>query len=172
MQGCTSLAQGGCITMKKIKDYAVEKGISHQAVYQLISTHKDELDGLIITQGRTRFLSEEAEAILDKYRNKAAIVIEKADSNERIQQLEQEVKQLLIKIASQADVISELSQWKADQAVAIAAADQNRLLLEEKQQTIKEKEEKLQLAEQKNMQLESELNSFERTLFGLYKKKK
>lgn len=158
--------------MKKIKDYAAEKGISHQAVYQLINTHKDELEGLITIQGRTRFLSSEAEEILDKYRNKSAIVIEKTDSNDRIQQLEQEVKQLLIKVATQADEIADLSKWKADNAVAIATADQNRLLLEEKQQTIKEKEEKLQLAEKKNVQLESELNSFEKTLFGLYKKKK
>ena len=143
--------------MKTVKDYARERSVTHQAVYQMIKTHQEELDGLIVKQGRIRFLTEEAEAILDKYRNQSQIVLEKADQTEYIKQLEEEVKKLLIKTAVQADKIAELSAWKADQAVAIAEINSNRLLIESLQ-TDKTK-------------LEEEINSFEKTFFGLYRKR-
>lgn len=130
--------------MKLIKDYAKERGITHQAVYQMIYTHKKELFDYIVKQGRTRYLTPEAEKILDSYRNKSQIVIEKSENNEEIERLNEENRNLLLKITSQADKIAELSEWKADQSLLIAEAHQTKILLEEKQSEIQELKEELE----------------------------
>lgn len=128
------------LNMKLIKDYANERGISHQAVYKLIETHKIELQQHIVKQGRTRFLTPKAEEILDSYRNKSQIVIEKAESNDEIEQLRQENRNLLLKITEQANKIAELSEWKADNSVLIAEANANIKLLEDKNARISDLE--------------------------------
>ena len=115
--------------MITIKDYAQQQGISHQAVYQMLGTHKDELDPHIVKQGRTRFLTDEAVEILEKYRQQAPIVMERQDQVARIKELEQEREQLLIKTADLAARLAELADWKAEKAVEIAAAEHQQQLL-------------------------------------------
>lgn len=122
--------------MKPIKVYAEERGVSHQAVYQMISTHKDELSEHIVKHGRTRYLTPAAEDILDRYRNKSQIIIDAPNGNNEVEKLRSQVESLLIKIADQADKISELAQWKADNALLIAEASQQSLLLESKTKEI------------------------------------
>lgn len=122
--------------MKSIKAYAEERNISHQAVYQMMATHKEELKEHIIKDGRTRYLTPEAEAILDKYRNKSAIVVEAQNNSAEIEQLKIEKENLLIKVAAQADEIAELSKWKADNSVALAYANYNELQLEQSKKEI------------------------------------
>ena len=135
MQGCARLSQGGCI-MKSIKVYADERNITHQAVYQLISTHKNELEEHIVKDGRTRYITPEAEDILDGYRNKSAIVIESQNNSAEIEQLRIERESLLIKVAAQADEIAELAKWKADNAVALAYANYNERQLEQSKKEV------------------------------------
>lgn len=143
--------------MKLIKDYAKERGVTHQAVYQMIETHKQELADYIVKQGRTRYLTTEAEKILDSYRNKSQIVLEKIESNEELERLKEENKNLLIKVAAQADKIADLSEWKSDHAVLIAEANQNKLLLEEKSKQINKIEDELHLEKNRADQLEKQL---------------
>ena len=114
-----------------LKDYAAEKGISYEAVRQQVVRYKDELSSHVIKDGRQQFLDEEAVAFLDAKRQKNPVAIIQQDKNERIEELEEQVKQLLIKIAAQADKISEMAQWRADHALAIAEADQTKLLLDD-----------------------------------------
>lgn len=127
--------RNGCakgLNMKLVKDYAKERNISHQAVYKLIDNHEAELKDYIVKQGRTRFLMPEAEKILDNYRNKSPIVIDKQERNEEIERLKEENKNLLLKIAAQADKIAELSEWKSEHALLIAEANSNAKMLEYK----------------------------------------
>lgn len=124
--------------MKLVKDYAKERNISHQAVYKLIDNHEEELKDYIVKQGRTRFLMPEAEKILDNYRNKSPIVIDKQERNEEIERLKEENKNLLLKIAAQADKIAELSEWKSDHALLIAEANNNIKLLEDRNKQLDE----------------------------------
>ena len=124
--------------MKLVKDYAKERNISHQAVYKLIDNHEAELKDYIVKQGRTRFLMPEAEKILDNYRNKSPIVIDKQERNEEIERLKEENKNLLLKIAAQADKIAELSEWKSDHALLIAEANNNIKLLEDRNKQLDE----------------------------------
>lgn len=124
--------------MKQIKDYASERGITTQAVYQLIDNHKVELNEYIVKQGRTRFLLPEAEKILDSYRNKAQIVIEKQDRIDEIERLNVENKNLLLKVATQADKIATLAEEAKNNAILIAEANNNAKLLEDKTKQLDE----------------------------------
>lgn len=151
--------------MISIKDYAKLKGVSTQAVYKQLQTHDPELKGHIVKQGRTRYLTDEAVKILDQYREASPQIIERSNDRELIEQLEMENKNLLIKIAAQADKIAELSAWKADQALLIAEAGQKQLLLEERirqvnelEEAVREAEKKLELALQDSEQLRRELD--------------
>lgn len=150
--------------MISIKDYAEQKGVTTQAVYKQLQTHSVELKGCIVKQGRTRYLTDEAVAILNQYRESSPQVIERTNDRELIEQLRMENKNLLIKIAAQADKIADLSDWKSEQALLIAEAGQKQLLLEERtkqleelEQTIKEVNAKLQQAEQRADQLQREV---------------
>lgn len=118
--------------MITVKQYADERGITIQAVHQSMNgkRKKDRLEGHVQVIDGVKWLDEEAIAILDEARNKSPIVWEKTDANARIEELEQNEKIMLAKIAAQADRISDLAQWKADNAVAIAAANQTQLLLD------------------------------------------
>lgn len=118
--------------MITVKQFAEERGITIQAVHQSMQgkRKKDRLDGHVQVIDGVKWLDEEAVAILDEARNKAPIVWEKTDANARIEELEQNEKVMLAKIAAQADRIAELAQWKADNALAIAAAAQTQLLLD------------------------------------------
>lgn len=151
--------------MKTVKQYAEEKGVSHQAVYKMISTHESELRDFIFVQDRTRFLTPEAEELLDGYRKKSQIVIEREDANETIETLKKQIEMLLTENAKQANRIAELAEWKADKAVAIAGAEQQKLLLEERtkrveqlESTAREAEDKLRQAEERAQQLKEEMS--------------
>ncbi len=153
-----------------IKDYAKNKGVTHQSVYQMMKTHEEELKDYIVKQGRTRYLTEEAIEILEKYSN-VQVVIERAEFHEEIERLKEENRNLLIKVAAQADKIAELSEWKSDHAVMIAEANQNKLLLEEKTKQFDElKADNRQLTDElaiTKQELEHERNKgFFAKLFG------
>ena len=118
------------MTVTSLRDYAKEKNISYEAVRKQVARYKEDLAGHIIMDGRQQFLDEEAIAFLDAKRQKSPVAIIQQDKDERLEELEDQVKKLLIKTASQADRISELSEWKAENALLIAGAEQTRLALE------------------------------------------
>lgn len=118
--------------MITVKQYAEERGITIQAVHQSMQgkRKKERLEGHVTVIDGIKWLDEEAVAILDESRNKSPVVYEKAEANQRIEELEENERIMLAKIAAQADRISELAEWKADHAVAIAGAAQTQLLLD------------------------------------------
>lgn len=117
-----------------LKDYAAQKNISYEAVRQQVVRYKDELAGHVIRDGRQQFLDEEAVAFLDAKRQKNPVAIIQMDKDEQIEDLEDQVKKLLVKTAAQADRISELAEWKAENALLIAGAEQSRLALQASQE--------------------------------------
>lgn len=118
--------------MITVKQYAEERGITIQAVHQSMNgkRKKERLDGHVQVIDGIKWLDEEAVAILDESRNKSPIVYEKAEANEIIKAMEENEKNYLRKIASQADTIAAQAQWKADNAMLIAGAEQNKMLLD------------------------------------------
>lgn len=117
-----------------LKDYAAQKNISYEAVRQQVVRYKDELEGHIIRDGRQQFLDEDAVSFLDAKRQKNPVAIIQQNKDEQIEALEEQVKQLLVKTAAQADRISELAEWKADNALLLAGAEQSRLALQATQE--------------------------------------
>lgn len=118
--------------MISIREYAKKNNVSYEAIRKQVKRYETELKGHIHKQNRTHFLDDEAVAILDQHRQESPVVILNQDTSDRIRQLEEENRNLLIKVAAQADKIAELSEWKSEHAVMIAEANQNKLLLEEK----------------------------------------
>lgn len=89
--------------MISIKDYAKEKGVSYEAIRQSVDRYKDELEGHVIKQGKTRYLDDVATAILDSKRAGNPVVIVNEDKDERIAALEKENKALLQRVAALQD---------------------------------------------------------------------
>ena len=119
-----------------LRDYAKQNNVSYEAVRKQVVRYAAELGDHIIKDGRQQFLDEEAVAFLDGKRQKNPVAIIQMDKDETIDALRREKEDLLQKIAIQADKISELSAWKADNVLAIAEANQRQLLLEEKTEQI------------------------------------
>lgn len=119
--------------MISVKQYAEERGITIQAVHQSMNgkRKKSLLEGHVHMVDGVKWLDEAAVDILDMDRRKPPVLFERDDANARIKELEENERVMLAKIAAQADRISELAQWKADNAVAIAEASQTKLLLED-----------------------------------------
>lgn len=111
--------------MITVKQYAEERGITIQAVHQSMSGKRKQakLKGHVQVIDGVKWLDEEAVAILDEHRNKNPIVIVQQDKDEEIERLRRENELLLKKVAA-------LSEWKADNAMAIAEANHTKLLLE------------------------------------------
>lgn len=120
-----------------LKDYAAQKNISYEAVRQQVVRYKDELGSHVIRDGRQQFLDEEAVAFLDAKRQKNPVAIIQQSKDEAIEDLRNERERLLHKIAAQADEIAKLAQWKADNAMLIAVAEQNKMLLDNAQRDVK-----------------------------------
>lgn len=142
--------------MITIKDYADSRNKSVQAVHQQLKRKNNAaaLKGHIhvckINNRKVKCLDEAAVEILDASSSSTPSVVIQSDNAAIIEQLREEREQLLLKIAVQADRIAELAEWKSENAVRLAEADQQKLLAED---------------------LKSELKKYEKTVFGLYKKR-
>lgn len=117
-----------------LKDYAKQKNISYEAVRKQVVRYKTELSEHIVMDGKQQFLDEEAVAFLDAKRQKNPVAIIQMDKDEQIEDLRLEREKLLHKIADQADWISKLAEWKAENALLIAGAEQSRLALQASQE--------------------------------------
>lgn len=125
------------IKLLTIKEYAKKKNITYEAVRKQIQKYKDdELKDHIIKKNKTQYLDEYAVDFLDNRRRESPVLLYQMEKDEEIETLKRERENLLIKIAAQADKIAELSEWKADNSLAIAEAKQQVFLLEEKNRTI------------------------------------
>lgn len=83
-----------------IKEYALQKGISYEAVRAQIHRYSDELAGLIEKQGRTQFLTDEAVAFLDAKRASNPVVIKDMALDAELDRLKAEKEALLLKVAT------------------------------------------------------------------------
>lgn len=144
-----------------LRDYAEQKNISYEAVRQQVARYKVELEGHVIKDGRQRFLDEEAVAILDGKRNKSPVTIIQQNKDDEIEALRQQKETFLLKIAAQADEIAELAKWKADQAVLIAAAEQNKVALLTAQSEAEKAAQEASEAIQRAITLEQEKNAIQ-----------
>ena len=158
--------------MITIRDYAKENNVSYEAIRKQIKRYEDELNGHIIKQNRTQFLDDVAVDILDQHRKENPVVIINKDTDSRLKQLEDENKNLLIKVAQQADKISQLNEDlknKIEQMTSLLLENNEKtLLLEQKKD---QAEEINQLKEQLDREKKEQLNEIEMLKNELEKEK-
>lgn len=118
--------------MITIKEYAAKHNITIQAVYQQINRKKNAavLEGHIQIIKGIKYLDDEAVAVLEAARKSSPAVVMTENKDEKILQLENEIKLLLTENTKAANELKELHKWKAEQAVAIASAESNQQALE------------------------------------------
>ena len=158
--------------MITIRDYAKENNVSYEAIRKQIKRYEDELNGHIIKQNRTQFLDDIAVAILDQHRRENPVIIVNQDTDYRLKQLEDENKNLLIKVAQQADKISQLNEDlknKIEQMTSLVIENKEKTsLLEQKKD---QAEEINQLNEQLDREKKEQLNEIENLKNELEKEK-
>ena len=183
-----------------IKDYAASRGVAYEAVRRQLITYADDLEGHIIVAGNKRMLDDEAVSFLDSKRSKPVVVMAapqvsdlESSSNEEVLALRQTIDDLRGQlIAAQQRVIElqqleivhaeELAQGKAAINQVRLLTDQNQSLtsrneeivaqnavLEEQKQALSD--DKSQLMKERD-EAKNEAQSYVKTIFGLYRKKK
>ncbi len=139
--------------MVSFQEYADSHHISYEAVRQSIKRHKEELKGHISKQGRKQYLDDIAVSILDKYRNKGNVSVfdpeEQKNSNETIDALKNQI------IYLQHQIIELQSEAK----LGIEAKTKLQMI-----------EGDLESLKAENSHLKTENQSYQKTIFGLYRK--
>ena len=159
--------------MTSVKQYAEERKITIQAVHQSMKGKRKQalLEGHVHMVNGVKWLDDEAVQILDEDRKRSPVVLERTEKNDTIDALKEQIEMLLTENAKQANKIAELAEWKAEKVVAIASAEQQKLLFEERtkrveqlesttketMEKLREAEDKLQWAEERAQQLEEEM---------------
>ena len=151
--------------MVSIRDYAKMNNVSYEAIRQQVKRYEDELNGHIIKQNRTQFLDEVAVEILDRHRGESPIVIVNQDTSSKLQLLEEENKNLLVKVAAQADKISQLSEELKNKTEKMTS-----LLLEDKEKTLLLEQKKNQEEELERLKKELEAERNKGFFSRLFKK--
>ncbi len=126
--------------MISIKDYAADNGVSYEAVRRQIVQYREQLEGHIHLQGRKQFLDDVAIAFLNQHRAQNPVSVYNKEAVEELRTLKEENQKLLKEIA-------ELQRWRADNAMAIAAAAQTQFALTAAQGEVKKLEDKLAIQE-------------------------
>lgn len=135
------------MTVFTFKEYAKMKNISYEAVRKQVARYKKELEGHIIQDGRQQFLDEEAVAFLDERRMKNPVVLVQQDKDAELERLRKEKEDLLIRLTA-------LNDWKAEKAIEIARAEQQLLLIEAKDEEIKQLQSEKEAVEKDKSVLE------------------
>lgn len=147
--------------MITIKQYADKWNISTQAVYAQLKTHQKELEGHIHKKdgNNARWLDEEAVAILERIRETNPTVVERDNSQEKIEELENNIKVLLTENATIANKLSEALEWKAEKAVEIAQSEMNQKLLTIREEQYEDEKKRADELEEENKKLREELQN-------------
>lgn len=151
--------------MITIREYARKNNVSYEAIRKQIKRYENELKEHIIKQNRTQFLDEVAVEILDRYRGESPIVIVNQDTSSKLQLLEEENKNLLVKVAAQADKISQLSEELKNKTEKMTS-----LLLEDKEKTLLLEQKKNQEEELERLKKELEAERNKGFFSRLFKK--
>lgn len=145
--------------MITLKEYAENKKVSYEAIRKQVKRYKVELGEHIIQDGRQQFLDDVAIKFLDEKRLKNPVILEQADKNVQIEELENSIKMLLSEKSVLEKELREALKWKADKSMAIAIAEQNQLRLEEKTKENGELQKDLQEANRTIEQLRKDMEA-------------
>ena len=159
--------------MISISDYCDSRQVSKPTVYRQLKRYAAELSGHIVTENGIRCLDAEAVRFLDQHRMSRTVVQEYADGQAKheIERLKSELDVLKNeKLKDQQKIISLLEQnnhlmeHKAENKLLLEQNSRDRQQLEAIQDSLTETQSKVQ-------ELEQEVSSFKKSLFGFYRKR-
>ncbi|SEM15635.1 hypothetical protein SAMN04487770_12737 [Butyrivibrio sp. ob235] len=172
--------------MMTLKEYAESRSVSYETVRVQTTRYKEELKGHIKTEDKRKVLDEFACDFLDQHRLKRNVVV-KYDNNDMKQELEkvreekERLKDAIILLQKELQDMtkqnSTLLEDRARSQALLLLADKEHDQLESMQTELKKTQEVL-LSTQKDLTAVTkdlaaatkELGSYNRTIFGLYKK--
>lgn len=143
-----------------IQEYATSRNITYEAARQAVNKAKPEIDRYIHKQGRTRYLTPEGEQLLDKRRKNNRITSLKKESSDKTEKIEEQ-SDTIDKLKNEIIVLQK--QLLEERSLRLESAEKV-ARLEAIADTRKHQEEQID-------RLQAELNRYERTIFGLYRKK-
>lgn len=149
-----------------IKEYATSRGVSYETVRRQVAGHKKkELKGHIKYQGNQSFLDDYAIEFLDQHRQPRNVVVtaNNEETQRELEKLHNQVHQLQAELLKRADRITELLE-KNSLLLEDNAKNKALLLLADKEH------DELQTVKQELETSKEELNKYQKTIFGLYKK--
>lgn len=186
--------------MKTIREYADEKQVTYEAVRRQIHRYSKELKGHISIQNRTQYLDDWAIEFLSERRRQSPVVVIQEDQQEEIEKLKQQVAELqekLSKATEQAMTSEKANMSYREKLITVQQENielQKKTLLIEIIETQKNKAEeeleavktdliramvqheadqaRLEELTQERDELKEEAGSYQRSIFGFYRKVK
>ena len=171
--------------VRSIKQIAEEQNVSYEAIRKQIVRYSDELKDHIVRRNRTQYLDEWAVNFLKEKRKENPVILINMDKDEQIEELKAQVELLKNKLlVSQEQIITlqEENNKALETQVRYTAlledtkAKDERLAkaettIEEQDDHIKEIERKSEALRQELEEAQAEAQSFEKSIFGFYRKK-
>lgn len=115
----------------KVKDFASQQGVSESIIYRHIRQHREELGEGVIKKPKATWLTDEAQDYLRGLMvQPPPPVIGDSQMAHELAEAEAEIKRLSRELELALKQRNALSEWKAENAVAIASAAQTQLLLD------------------------------------------
>ena len=172
-----------------LKQFAEQKGISYEAVRRQVKRYAAELGHHVVTKDGVRYLDSEAVDLLSDRRRLSPIVTMVEDQSEVITDLQNKIEGLKKQIEdlkarllatqeqlnkSREQIVVEQSARILDQQKIIQMQEDARIQIEshaESDAARRLAEERLEEQTKEVERLRAEVDSFERTLFGFYRKR-
>lgn len=171
---------------RTIREYAEQEGITYEAARQRIARAGAEITPHIVTRGKTKYLTDEAQELLNNYAYKVPLVRVADDRQALIDKLRADAEARTAKIIELQDRLLAV----AEKAAKLEAVEREKLLLEKLADDIRKdneayleqirvKDTKIQTLEAEKAagreelkEARGELESYHKTIFGLYRKTK
>ena len=159
--------------MIKLQDFAHQKGVTDRTVQKHLKKHEKELKDHFQRKGPNgTWIDDFACEFLSDLMKTNAVAVSDVALLEKNKELEKENQALMRKVQEYAEKIAVLYEERAENAQKIALAEVNQLLLEDKNDEIEVLKRELKAAQENVGDKQSELDKFEKTIFGLYRKKR
>lgn len=144
--------------MIKLQDFARQQGVTDRQIQRLIKKYEAVLDGMVERKGSNgTWLSEDACDVLRSKMKAQPLEAYDGTKDLKITELEERIRELEERIERKDILIESMQTREEEKNKKIEELQSNQFLLEDKERQLKE--------------TEAELARFEKTIFGLYKKK-
>lgn len=144
-----------------IQEYATTRKITYEAARQAVEKTKPAILKHITKQGRTRILDSVAVQMLDEKRKGFRVSVIKKESAEKSNKIEEQ-SDTIDKLKN--EIIMLQKELLEERTMRLESAEKVARLEAIAEDTRKHQEEQID-------RLQAELNRYERTIFGLYRKK-